>query len=166
MRKCPTTRHNGCQHTGTLKPRFVMDKGNVEFEFPPLWLVRPCHVRRGRALVLAPRLHCMAAMFKSYKTGMCSALSDIRVVFIEIFEHFAPNLDIRALKHNGVLVELYDRSDMTQLWTQIPLEILLKPPKIRKKNPEFFPPGPTPQVQDGAGYILSVILTSHLSPHI
>ena len=151
MRKCPTTRHNGCQHTGTLKPRFVMDKGNVEFEFPPLWLVRPCHVRRGRALVLAPRLHCMAAMFKSYKTGMCSALSDIRVVFIEIFEHFAPNLDIRALKHNGVLVELYDRSDMTQLWTQIPLEILLKPPKIRKKNPEFFPPGPTPEVQDGAG---------------
>ena len=100
---------------------------------------------------MAPRLHCMAAMFKSYKTGMCSALSDIRVVFIEIFEHFAPNLDIRALKHNGVLVEPHDRSDMTQLWTQIPLEILLKPPKIRKKNPVFFPPGPTPEVQDGAG---------------
>ena len=128
-----------------------MDKGNVEFEFPAFRLVRPSHVTGGRALVLAARLHCMAAMFKSYKTGMCSALSDIRVVFIEIFEHFAPNLDIRALKHNGVLVELYDRSDMTQLWTQIPLEILLKPPKIRKKNPVFFPPGPTPEVQDGAG---------------
>ena len=166
MRKCPTTRHNGCQHTGTLKPRFVMDKGNVEFEFPPFWLVRPSHVRGGRALVLAPRLHCTAAMFKSYKTGMCSALSDIRVVFIEIFQHFALNLDIRALKHNGAFGELDNRSGLTQLCSQSLPEILPKSPKIKKKNPEFFPPGPTPQVQDGAGYILSVILTSHLSPHI
>ena len=166
MRKCPTTRHNGCQHTGTLKPRFVMDKGNFEFEFPPLWLVRPCHVRRGRALVLAPRLHCMAAMFKSYKTGMCSALPDIRVVFIKIFQHFALVLDIRALKHNGDSAELGDRSDLTLLSFQNLSEIQLKTPKIRKKNPEFFPPGPTPQVQDGAGWILSVILTSHLSPNI
>ena len=90
-------------------------------------------------------------MFKSYKTGMCSALSDIRVVFIEIFEHFAPNLDIRALKHNGDPADVQDRPRLTLLQPQTWPEIKLQPPKIEKKNPEFFPPGPTPQVQDGAG---------------
>ena len=114
--------------------------------------IGPAESREGRAGArIGARLHCTAAMFKSYKTGMCSALSDIRVVFIEIFQHFALNLDIGALKHNGVFVELDNRSDLTQPWSQSPSEILLKSKKIGKKNPEFFPPGPTPPVQDGAG---------------
>ena len=151
MRKSPTTRHNGCQHTGNVKTKIRNGQRQCWIWISAL-RIGPAESREGRAGArIGARLHCTAAMFKSYKTGMCSALSDIRVVFIEIFEHFAPNLDIRALKHNGVLVEPHDRSDMTQLWTQILLEILLKPPKIRKKNPVFFPPGPTPEVQDGAG---------------
>ena len=119
-----------------------------------------------RALQLVDRLHCSAAMFKSYETGMRTAQPDLRDVFIEISQHFALVLDIRALKHNGDPADVQDRPRLTLLQPQTWPEIKLQPPKIEKKNPEFFPPGPTPQVQDGAGYILSVILTSHLSPHI
>ena len=150
MRKSPTTQHNGCQHTENVKTKIRNGQRQCWIWIPGRWLVLPSHVTRRRALGLAPRLHCMAAMFKSYKTGMCSALPDIRVVFIKIFQHFALVLDIRALKHNGDSAELGDRSDLTLLSFQNLSEIQLKTPKIRKKNPEFFPPGPTPPVQDGA----------------
>ena len=143
-----------------------MDKGNVEFEFPARSLVVGSHVRGGRALALAAGLPSVAAMFKSYRTGMWPGQHDLRDVFIEISQHFALVLDIRALKHNGDPADVQDRPRLTLLQPQTWPEIKLQPPKIEKKNPEFFPPGPTPQVQDGAGYILSVILTSHLSPHI
>ena len=43
-------RLNGCQLTGNVKPRSVVDKGNVEFEFPQLSLAAEGHVTTKRAL--------------------------------------------------------------------------------------------------------------------
>ena len=45
-----SVRFNGCQLTGNVKPRSVVDKGNVEFEFEALWLATSCHVIAERAL--------------------------------------------------------------------------------------------------------------------
>ena len=79
----------------------------------------------GRALVLAALLHCVAAMFKSYETGMRTAQPDLRDVFIKISGYFALVLQIWALKHNGDIANMQDRSHLTHLCPPTAPEIQL-----------------------------------------
>ena len=55
---------------GSLEPRSPGDKGNREFEFPPLWLVQPGHMTRNTGLWLDEPGPRTAAMFKSTIAGM------------------------------------------------------------------------------------------------
>ena len=67
---------------GTLDRTPVLDKGSVDFEFPPVLLAGRRHVTSSRARSLAGRLPWPAAMFKSNLAGTWPTRPDRANVFI------------------------------------------------------------------------------------